>query len=128
MTAISFFDSYVAPAAAERVRDVLASRRLSEGPLVAEFEQQLAEQLRLANPVAVNSGTSALHLALAVAGIGPGDEVVVPAQTFVASGLAVLQAGATPVFADVDYATGNLDPAAVEQTLTPKTRAIMPVH
>lgn len=125
---LTFFDSYVAPGAVARVTAVLESGRLSEGPLVAEFEARLAGDLGLANPVAVNSGTSALLMALAMAGIGPGDEVILPAQTFVASGLAVLQAGATPVFVDIDYDTGNIDPGAIEGALTKQTRAIMPVH
>lgn len=125
---LTFFDSYIAPGAAERVTAVLQSGRLSEGPLVAEFEAQLAGELGLANPVAVNSGTSALLLALAVAGVGRGDEVILPAQTFVASGLAVLQAGAKPVFVDIDYDTGNIDPGAIEHALTERTRAVMPVH
>jgi perosamine synthetase len=125
---LTFFDSYIAPGAAERVAAVLGSGRLSEGPLVAEFEARLGREVRLANPVAVNSGTSALVLALAVAGVGSGDEVILPAQTFVASGVAVVQAGATPVFVDIDYETGNIDPAAIEGALTERTRAVMPVH
>jgi perosamine synthetase len=125
---ISFFDTHVGPDALERVRTVLESGRLSEGALATEFERRLSGDLGLVNPVTVNSGTSALHLALAALGIGPGDEVILPAQTFVASGLVVLHQGATPVFADIDYRTGNLDPDSVEAHFTPRTRAIMVVH
>jgi perosamine synthetase len=88
----------------------------------------LARVLGLVRPVAVNSGTSALHLALAVADVGPGDEVILPAQTFVASGLAILMCGATPVFADIQPCTGNLAPASVRAHITPRTKAVMPVH
>ncbi|MBM4356181.1 MAG: DegT/DnrJ/EryC1/StrS family aminotransferase, partial [Deltaproteobacteria bacterium] len=75
-----------------------------------------------------SSGTGALHLALAALGIGPGDEVIVPALTMIASGNAVLYTGATPVIADVDAVTGNLDPAEVQRLLSPRTRAVMVVH
>ena len=75
-----------------------------------------------------DSGTSALHLGLVVAGIGPGDEVILPPQTFVASGLAILMCGAAPVFADIQPHTGNIDPAAVRGQITERTKAIMPVH
>lgn len=78
--------------------------------------------------LATNSGTSALHLALGALDIGPGDEVIVPALSFVATAQAVLQRGARPVFAEVDLATGNIDPAAAAARVTPRTRAIVPVH
>jgi perosamine synthetase len=125
---ISFFDTYVAPSAAARVSEVVSSGWLSEGRRVAEFETRLAAELGLAHPVAVNSGTSALHLALVLAGVEAGDEVILPAQTFVASGLVILQVGATPVFADIDYSTGNVDPASIASKITARTKAIMPVH
>lgn len=96
--------------------------------MVKEFEAALAGRLGFCNPVAVNSGTSALHLALAVAGVGPGDEVILPAQTFVATGLAVLMQGATPVFADIDPCTGNIALASIAERVTARTKAIMPVH
>src|SRR5579864_1804042 len=106
---IHLFDTYIAPTAGKRIADLLASTHLSEGALVGEFEHELASSLGIINPVAVNSGTSALHLAMVLAGIKPDDEVILPAQTFIASGLAVKYVGATPVFADVDYETGNID-------------------
>lgn len=128
MRTIGIFNTYIHPDAAANVRAVLDSTFLSEGKLVKEFELQLTTQFGLANPIAVNSGTSALHLALVLAGIKPGDEVICPAQTFVATGLAVLQSGAVPVFADIQYDTGNIDPVSISQKITSRTKAIMPVH
>lgn len=125
---IPLFNTYIHPSAAEKVKAVLDSTFLSEGKLVKEFESRLSGEMGLTNPVTVNSGTSALHLALVLAGVGPGDEVIIPAQTFVASGLAVLYQGAVPVFADIQYETGNIDPKSIEEKVTPKTKAIIPVH
>jgi perosamine synthetase len=101
---------------------------LSEGKQVKRFEGELAARLGLARPVALNSGTAALHLALAVADVQAGDEVIIPPQTFLATGMAVLMQGARPVFADIQYETGNIDPAAVPARITPRTKAIIPVH
>ena len=128
MKEIRFFHTHVAPAAVERVMDVLRSGQLSEGPMVQRFEQSLASRLGLVNPVALNSGTSALHLALCIAGVGPDDEVILPAQTFVATGLVVLMQRAVPIFADIQPETGNLDPDAIRRRITSRTKAIMPVH
>lgn len=125
---MDFFITHVSERSRALAADVLESGWLSEGARVREFEAALSSRLGLANPVCLNSGTSALHLALAVAGIGPGDEVIIPAQTFVATGLAVLMQRATPVFADIDLSTGNISPASVKEKLTPRTAAIMPVH
>lgn len=125
---MEFFRTYVAPQAGPAVADVIASGWLSEGRMVRRFEEQLQGDLRIHEPVAVNSGTAALHLALAVAGVGQGDEVIVPPQTFVASALVVLMQGARPVFADIDPTTGNLSPAAFERAIGERTRAVMPVH
>jgi perosamine synthetase len=125
---VPIFHTYIHPAATEKVRSVLESTLLSEGKLVKEFEEALCLQLRLANPVAVNSGTSALHLALILAGVGPRDEVICSAQTFVASALAILHAQAIPVFADIQYETGNICPQSVVAKITSKTKAIMVVH
>ncbi|MFD2720968.1 DegT/DnrJ/EryC1/StrS family aminotransferase [Hymenobacter monticola] len=126
--AISMFATFVHPTASQRVGAVLASGFLSEGKLVKDFEAQLAAELGMVHPTALNSGTSALHLALEVAGVGTGDEVIMAPQTFVASATTVIQAGARPVFADIEYNTGNLDPADVEHRITPRTKAIMAVH
>ena len=92
------------------------------------LEAEFAEVLGVRCCLATNSGTSALHIALAAAGIGPGDEVIIPALSFVATAQAVLQQGATPVFADIDATTYNVDPAEVAARITPRTRAIVPVH
>ncbi len=100
----------------------------SAGPLVKEFERALAEYLGVDDAVALQSGTAALHLALLGLGIGPGDEVIVPVITFVASANAVRYVGATPVFVDVLPDTWTMDPAAVRRAITARTRAIMPVH
>lgn len=107
---------------------VLDTAQFVLGDAVADFETGFAAYCGTRHAVAVNSGTSALHLALLAHGIGPGDEVVVPAMTFVASAAAVAYTGATPVLADVDPVTWTLDPAAAEAAVTPRTRAIMPVH
>lgn len=124
---MDFFHTYVSAKAIERALRVLHSQWLSEGPIVQEFEQALAN-LGLVNPLTVNSGTAALHLALTVAGIKPGDEVILPAQTFVATGLVVLMVGATPVFADIQYETGNISPSSILEKITPRTKAIICVH
>lgn len=89
---------------------------------------RLAAELGWSNPVAVNSGTSALHLALVLAGVGTGDEVICPAQTFVATALTVMQERAVPVFADIKYENGNIDPQSIAAKITEKTKAIMVVH
>lgn len=122
------FWTHVSEAAVRRVTDVLRSGWLNEGAVVKDFEARLGEVLGLRNAVAVNSGTSALHLALHLCGVGPGDEVVLPAQTFVATGTVVLMQGATPVFADIEPATGNLSARSVAERLGDRTRAVVAVH
>jgi len=125
---MDFFNTHVSPVAAELAAAALREQWLSEGPRVQQFEHALAKRLGVAHPVAVNSGTAALHLALVAAGVGPGDEVVVPAQTFVATGLVALMQKATPVFADIDLHTGNLSPGALADKVGERTRAVIPVH
>ena len=127
-TAIPLFTTFVHPSAQQRVAAVLASTFLSEGKLVKEFEARLSAELGMVHPAALNSGTSALHLALEVAGVGAGDEVILAPQTFIASAITIVQVGATPVFADIQYQTGNIDPADIEHRITPRTKAIMAVH
>jgi len=100
---------------------------LTTGPRVAEFERRVAERVGVRHAVAVSSGTAALHTAAFAAGLGPGDEAVVPPLTFAATANAVLYQGATPVFADVRPDTLTLDPARVREKLTPRTRAIVAV-
>jgi len=109
------------------VEAVLRGEWLTTGPAVREFEARLCERTGARFAVAVNTGTAALHVAAAVAGLGPGDEVIVPAISFVASANCVLYQGGRPVFADVCRDTLNLDPADVERRLTPRTRAIVAV-
>jgi dTDP-4-amino-4,6-dideoxygalactose transaminase len=103
----------------------VSSGWIAQGPRVAEFEGGFASAIGAAHAVAVSSCTAALHLALVVAGIGPGDEVVVPSLSFIATANAARYVGAVPVFADVDEATQNLTPATVEPCLTPRTRAVI---
>jgi len=108
---------------------VLASGMVAQGPEVKAFEAEFAQHLVQGREcVAVNSGTSGLHLGLLAAGIGPGDEVIVPSFTFAATGNSVALTGATPVFADIEPDFFCLDPASVRAAVTGRTRAIMPVH
>jgi perosamine synthetase len=109
-------------------REPLLNGWLTQGPKVAAFEQAFAERHQVAHAIAVTSCTTALHLALAAVGVGPGDEVIVPAFTWVATANAVLYCGATPVFADVDRTTYNLDIDSVADKVTPRTRALIAVH
>jgi dTDP-4-amino-4,6-dideoxygalactose transaminase len=106
-------------------------RGILSGPLspeVTALEREFADYLGVKYCLATNSGTAALHMALAALDIGPGDEVIVPAFTFVATAMAVLQQGATPVFVDIEDESLGLDPAGVQRAITSKTKAIMPVH
>ncbi len=112
----------------EAVGRVLASGRYILGPEGEALERELAAYIGAAHAVGVNSGTDALHLALVAAGVGPGDEVIVPAFTFFATAEAVSYTGATPVFADVDPGTFNLDPASLENSLSSRTKAVIAVH
>ena len=110
---------------AEAAAAAVASGWVAQGPRVAAFEAAFAEAIGVEHAVAVSSCTAALHLALLVAGIGPGDEVVVPSLSFIATTNAVRYVGATPVFADVDPATQNLTPESIEPVLTERTRALI---
>ncbi len=111
----------------ELVLDVLRSGRLSLGPAIGRFEEAFAEAVEAPYAAAVSSGTAGLHLLCVAAGVGPGDEVVTSPYSFVASANCALYEGATPVFADVDPRTLNLDPAAVEAAITERTKAIVAV-
>ena len=112
----------------DAVMRVLDSGRIVQGPEVAAFEREFAAHVDGRECIAVNSGTSALHLALLAAGVGPGDEVVVPSFSFAASANAIAMTGALPVFADVEPDTFTLDPVAVRTVIGPRTAAIMAVH
>jgi dTDP-4-amino-4,6-dideoxygalactose transaminase len=107
---------------------VLESCQFVLGSEVAAFEQEFARYCGTSECIALNSGTSALHLALMAAGVGPGDEVITVPFTFVASVAAVLYAGARPVLVDIDPRSFTIDPALIEGAITPRTKAILPVH
>jgi len=110
------------------VERVLRSDWLTQGPLVEEFENALAHRVGARFAVAVSSGTAALHLACLAGGIGLGDEVLTSPMTFVASANCALYCGGTPRFSDIEPDTANLDPNGLEDAISPKTRAIIPVH
>lgn len=113
------------------IQEVVASIQsgwLGTGPKVERFESDFKAYKNAAYSVAVSSCTAALHLSILAAGIGPGDQVITTAMTFCATVNAIIHAGATPILVDVDPATMNMDPAQVETVITPKTRAILPVH
>ena len=118
----------LAPEINRAVADVLESAQFVGGPFVENFEQEFASYIGTRYAVGVSSGTSALELALKVAGIGPGDEVLVPANTFFATAEAISNVGAKPVFTDVDADSFHLDVNSAERMITSRTRAIIPVH
>src|SRR4051812_48626467 len=129
--AIPLFASSLAPyqdAIAEKLREVVASGRYILGPEVKAFEDEFAEWLGAAHCVGVGNGTDALQIALRAAGVGPGDDVVMPSLTFYATAEAAANLGARPVFCDVDPNTFCVTAETVERALTPKTKAIVPVH
>jgi len=125
---MNFFQVHISSQAIESATEVLKSGWISEGDKVKEFEAALSERLGLCNPVTVNSGTSALHLALAIAHVGPEDEVILPAQTFVATGMVVLSKRAKPVFVDIQPNTGNICPKSISEKITERTKAVIAVH
>jgi len=118
----------ITPAEIDAVTAVLRTPTLSLGPELPAFEAALATFHSVPHAVAVSSGTAGLHLALLTLGIGQDDEVIVPSFAFIAVANAVLQVRATPVFAEIDPITLNLDPASVERAITPRTRALLVVH
>lgn len=125
---IPFAKPHLTGAEGALVAGVIASGWVSQGPKVREFEQAFAARVGAAEAVATTSCTTALSLALYVTGVGPGDEVIVPSLSFIATANSVWHCGATPVFADIDPDTYNLDPGAAEQAITARTKVIMPVH
>lgn len=112
----------------QAVAEVMRTGWISQGPKVIEFENAVAEYVGAAHAVATNACTTSLHLTLMLSGVEPGDEVVLPSFTCMATANAIHHAGARPVFAEIDPRTFNLDPAAIESVLTSSTRAILPVH
>lgn len=124
---MKFHDTHIAPECYEHVAEVLDTGWLNTGPKVRAFEDALRAR-GVPNPVLLNNGTMALTIALAVVGVGPGDEVVIPPMTFIATGIAVKLLGATPVFCDVWPDSGNMLPHDAEARVTERTTAIVPVH
>jgi dTDP-4-amino-4,6-dideoxygalactose transaminase len=116
------------PELLDRIREVLESGTFILGPNVSAFEEEAARYLGVPETIGVANGTDALVLVLDAMGVGPGDEVICPAFTFYATAESIVRRGATPVFADVDATTMNLDPADVAERITARTKAIMPVH
>lgn len=110
------------------VMAVLRSGWIGTGPRCRQFEKLFAEYIGVPHAIAVNSCTSALHLALVALGVGPGDEVITTPLTWCATANVIVHAGARPVFVDVDRRTGNIDPVAIAAAVTPRTKAIIPVH
>lgn len=126
--AVSFSPPAIGPEEIAEVVETLESGWLTTGPRVAAFERTFAQYTGAAHAIAVNSCTAALHLSLLAAGIGGEDEVITTPLTFCATANVVVHAGARPVFADVDPHTFNLDPLAAAAAITPRTRAVLPVH
>src|SRR5205807_9816336 len=113
---------------AAAAREAILSGWVTQGPQVAAFEQEFARYVGAPHACAVSNCTTALHLALHVLGVGPGDEVITVSHSFIATANAVRYCGATPVFVDIDPLTYNIDSSQIEAAITPRTRAIMPVH
>jgi perosamine synthetase len=119
---------YIGEAEKAAVMEVLDSGMLAQGPRTAKLEERFAQLCGVKYALATTSGTTALHVALLANGIGPGDEVITTPFTFIASANSILFTGAKPVFVDIDPATFNIDPALIEKAITPRTKAILPVH
>src|SRR5437870_11018769 len=113
---------------AAAAREAILSGWVTQGPQVAAFEGEFAAYVGAPHACAVSSCTTALHLALHALGVGAGDEVITVSHSFIATANAVRYCGARPVFVDIDPATYNMDPALIEAAITPRTKAIMPVH
>jgi perosamine synthetase len=112
----------------QAVIDVLRSGWVTQGPRVAEFEEKFSEYIGCDHAVAISSCTTALHLALVACGIGPGDEVICPSLSFIATANSIAYTGATPIFGDIDLETYNLDPTRLEEAISSRTKAILVVH
>lgn len=126
--AVPWWRPQVGPLEYGLVRDVLDSNFLNDGDVTTRFERDIARLVGARHAVGVTSGTTAISLALTALGVGPGDEVVVPDMTFIATANAVTLAGATPVLVDVDPRTLTMSPEALARAITGRTRAIVPVH
>lgn len=125
---INMFQPYISKHAGRYVMEVLKSRWIGQGAHVSEFEEKIRTLIKSPHVVAVNNGASAVRLALSLAGVGPGDEVITTPQTCTATNHPILEQYAVPVFADIQYLTGNIDPNDIEHRITEKTKAIICVH
>jgi dTDP-4-amino-4,6-dideoxygalactose transaminase len=128
ITSVPFFLHDLGEPELEAIRGVLAGPILTTGDTVARFERRFADYLGRRHALGVTSCTGAMHMSLVALGIGPGDEVITTPMTFIATSTAIIEAGARPVFVDVEPTTGNLDATKVEAAITERTRAILPVH
>ena len=128
MTFIPVASAYITEEDAKAVYDVVKSTWLSQGKKVLEFEEQFKKYVNAKHAIAVNNGTSAIHLILAGLGIKQGDEVILPSMTFISTANAVLYQNATPILAECDPKTYNITPQEIERRITDKTKAILPVH
>jgi dTDP-4-amino-4,6-dideoxygalactose transaminase len=128
ITQVPFFLHDLGEPELEAIREVLAGPILTTGDTVARFERRFADYLGRRHALGVTSCTGAMHMSLVALGIGPGDEVITTPMTFIATSTAIIEAGARPVFVDVEPTTGNLDATKVEAAITERTRAILPVH
>jgi dTDP-4-amino-4,6-dideoxygalactose transaminase len=125
---VEFYRHNIEESDIEKAVKVLRSIFLTTGPVTAEFEKKFSQYVGLKKTVGVNSCTAALHLSLLALGIGPGDEVITTPMTFIATATAIMHTGAIPVFVDVEENTGLMDPSKIEEAITPRTKAILPVH
>ena len=125
---INFFSTTLNNSINAKLKVLFKKQFISSGKVSDDFENKFSKLFKLKNCIAVNSGTSALHLALKSGKIGVGDEVIIPAQTFIATGLAVLYTGAKPIFADIQRDTGNICPKSLSNKISKKTKAIIVVH
>lgn len=128
MISIPISKPFIGDEEKKAVMGVLDSGMLAMGPKTAQFETEFAKMCAVKHAIAVSSGTTALHIALLANGIGPGDEVITTPFTFIASVNAILYVGAKPVFVDIEEDTFNIDLSQVEKAITPRTKAILPVH
>src|SRR5919199_2673565 len=119
---------YIGDAEKQAVMEVLESGMLVQGPRTARFEERFAQACGTRHAIATSSGTTALHIALLAHGVGPGDEVITTPFTFIASVNSILYTGARPVLVDIDEDTFNINPALIEAAITPRTKALLPVH
>lgn len=128
MTSVPFHRAAVGEEEAQAVSEVIRSGWMTMGPKTFEFEQEFAKYVGASHAIAVSTGTAALHLALEAAGVGPGDEVLLPTTTFTATAEAVTYLGARPVLVDIEPTTMNLDPEDAARRITAKTKTVIPVH